>query len=73
MEGNLSGLRIRLVPNMVATDMIQGWSGGAANLEQNPQQLRALQVATLAWELGVYGLYKFAVKYPLGFVKYTLV
>jgi hypothetical protein len=72
MEGTLSGLRIVLVPNMGAADMIQGWAGGAANLEQTPQQLRALQVGTLAWELGVYGLYKFAVKYPLGFVKYTV-
>ena len=72
MEGRISGLRLRLVPNMGAEDMIQGWAGAAANLESSPQQLRALQVSTLAWELGVYGLYQFAVKYAAGFVKYTV-
>jgi len=73
MTGSLSGLTLVLVPNMpLATDMIMGWAGAAANLEQSPQQLRALQVDTLSWELGVYGLYQFATKYAAGFVEFTL-
>jgi len=73
MTGSLSGLTLVLVPNMPdAADMIMGWAGGAANLEQSPQQLRALQVDTLSWELGVYGLYQFATKYPAAFVEFTV-
>jgi hypothetical protein len=73
MTGSLSGLQLVLVPNMGAQVAIMGWAGGAANLEQNPVQLRSQQVSTLDWELGVYGLYQFAEKYPAGFVEFTLV
>jgi len=70
MSGTISGLTLRLVPNMLDEDMYIGWSGAAANLEQNPQQLQALRVDTLSYELGVYGYYAFAAKYPKGFVKF---
>jgi len=73
MVGNISGLRLRLVPNMAATEMIMGWSGGAANLEENPTQLRVQHVDTLSVDAGVYGLYKFATKYPDAFVEFTVV
>jgi len=73
MTGTISGLRLTLVPNMGATDMMMGWAGGAANLEQSPTQLRVQQVDTLSIEAGVYGLFRHATKYPTAFVEFTLV
>lgn len=71
-DGTVSNLLLRMVPNFAAGTMIMGYSGAAATLEVPNQQLRAIRVSTLEWELGVYGYFATVVKYPAGFYSFTL-
>lgn len=71
-NGSILELDAIMVPNFAtATRVLMGWSGAAATLEQEAGQLRATRVSTLEVELGVYGYFGAAIKYPLGFHEFT--
>lgn len=70
-DGTVSNLVLRMCPNFATGTLLMGWSGGAATIESGKQQLRAIQVATVSWELGVYGYFATAVKYPAAFHSFT--
>lgn len=54
-----------------AGTVVVAWDGAAAYLEQEKQEMRAIQVDLLGWDIGVYGLFAPVVKYPGGLVKIT--
>ena len=73
MVGEYLGMKVVLVPDAaVGTCLIENVDRGVAILEQSPQQLRALQVDLLGWNLGLFAYFAAAVKYGAGLATLTL-
>lgn len=71
-NGTVLNLRVVAVPNFATTTRALMFSTIAADtLEQNPLSLQATRVSTLEVELGVYGYFGAAIKYPLGIHEFT--
>ncbi len=70
MVAQYHGWIVRLSVDAAAGTCLIGWSPGAANLEQSPVSLSALQVDTYSTEIGVAGLQNIVVKHDEAF--YTL-
>ena len=72
MTAKYLGMTVILVPDSVATTcVIANAARSVAVLEQSPQQLRALQVDLLGWNMGIYAYWALAVKYAAGLSSLT--